>query len=57
MKRTVYLATDRETVLKGMRDRPGGHPDDYVLGERLAAEYFDHLEPPSADEGPLQVIR
>ncbi len=54
---TIYLATDRETVLARMRDRRGTHPDDYVLPEELAASHFDHFEPPTADEGPLTVLR
>lgn len=54
---TVYLATDRETVLARMRARRGSHPDDHVLTEELAAVYFDHFEPPTPDEGPLTVIR
>ena len=54
---TVYLATDRETVLDRMRTRRGSHADDYVLPEELAAQHFDHFEPPSADEGPLVVVR
>ena len=54
---TVYLATDRATVLSRVRTRRGAHPDDFVLTEDLAAEYFDHFEPPSPDEGPLEVIR
>jgi predicted kinase len=54
---TIYLATDRATVLDRLRSRAGGHPDDYVLPDELAAHYFDHFEPPTADEGPLLVIR
>ena len=54
---TVYLATDRATVLQRVRDRQGNHSDDYVLTEDLAAEYFDHFEAPSPDEGPLTVVR
>ena len=54
---TVYLATDRDTVLARMRTRRGSHPDDYVLPEELAAQHFDHFEPPTEDEGPLTVIR
>ncbi len=54
---TIYLATDRETVLSRMRARRGSHSDDYVLTEELVAEYFDHFEPPTPDEGPLTVIR
>jgi len=54
---TVYLATDRATVLERVRARRGSHPDDFVLTDGLAVEHFDHFEPPSADEGPLEVIR
>lgn len=53
---TVYLATDRATVLERVRARRGSHPDDVVLTEGLAAAYFDHFEVPTADEGPLTVI-
>lgn len=54
---TIYLATDRETVLGRLRTRRGSHSDDHVLTEELAARYFDHFEPPTADEGPVEVIR
>ena len=53
---TVYLATDRDTVLTRMRDRRGEHRDDYVLPDDLVARYFDHFEPPTAEEGPLTVV-
>jgi gluconate kinase len=53
---TVYLATDRDTVLARMRERRGEHSDDFVLPEALVAQYFDHFEPPTPEEGPLQVI-
>jgi predicted kinase len=46
---TIYLATDRETALSRLRARRGSHPDDFVLTEDLAAQYFDHFEPPSPD--------
>ena len=52
-----HLAIDRETVLNRVRARRGSHPDDFVLTEELAAQYFDHFEPPAPDEGPLTVIR
>ena len=54
---TVYLATDRETVLARLRARRAGHPDDHVLPEDLATQYFDHFEPPTPEEGPLEVVR
>lgn len=53
---TIYLATDREIVLERVRARRGSHPDDFVLTEALAAQYFDHSEPPTAEEGPLTVV-
>jgi predicted kinase len=54
---TVYLATDRDTVLERSRARRGSHPDDYVLDESTVARYFDHFEAPTPEEGPLTVIR
>ncbi len=54
---TVYLATDRDTVLARLRARRGGHGDDFALTEQLAAEYFDHFEVPTPQEGPLTVVR
>jgi predicted kinase len=54
---TIYLATDRETVLSRMRTRRGSHSDDFVLTEDVVALYFDHFEPPTPDEGPITVIR
>lgn len=53
---TVYLATARETVLERVQARRGRHPDDFMLTETLAAQYFDHFEPPTPAEGPLTVI-
>jgi predicted kinase len=54
---TIYLTTDRDTVLTRMKTRRGSHSDDFVLTEDLVAHYFDHFEPPTPDEGPLTVIR
>lgn len=54
---TVYLATDRETVLARIRARAGSHADDYALSPELAARYVDAFEPPTAEEGPLEVVR
>lgn len=54
---TIYLATPRDVALRRMRDRALAHGDDFRLSEDRAAEYFDHFEPPTADEGPLSVVR
>ncbi|HYH10854.1 MAG TPA: ATP-binding protein [Thermomicrobiales bacterium] len=54
---TVYLAVDRATVLRRVGERRGSHSDDYEIPEDLAAQYFDHFEAPTPDEGPLTVVR
>jgi hypothetical protein len=53
---TVYLATDRATVLRRVGDRVARGGDHFKLSEELAAFYFDHFEVPTAAEGPLTVI-
>lgn len=53
---TVYLATDRATVLQRIAARTAGDGDDFAISTELAAFYFDHFEPPTAEEGPLTVI-
>lgn len=53
---TIYVATPRAVALERMTSRGHEHADDYALPAALAAEYFDHFEPPTADEGPLIVL-
>ncbi|HEX4291796.1 MAG TPA: ATP-binding protein [Trebonia sp.] len=53
---TVYLATDRATVLKRISDRAAANGDDFQLSTEIAAEYFDHFEVPTEAEGPLTLI-
>ncbi|WP_199423336.1 AAA family ATPase [Actinotalea solisilvae] len=54
---TVYLATDRDTALSRVSARTGSHADDYALHPDLAAQYVEGFEPPTPDEGPLEVVR
>ncbi|RJF73613.1 ATP-binding protein [Deinococcus cavernae] len=54
---TISFATDRETILRRLQQRQGGHPDDFALPVELAMQYFDGFEVPTADEGPLTVVR
>lgn len=54
---TVYVATPREVALSRMRARANQDPNDVALSEATAAHYVDHFEPPTADEGPLTIIR
>jgi predicted kinase len=53
---TVYLATDRATVLSRIAARSARDGDDFAISVELAASYFDHFEVPTAAEGPLTVI-
>ena len=54
---TVYLATDRATVLQRISARAAHDGDDFKLSAELAAFYFDHFEAPATDEGPVTVIQ
>ena len=53
---TVYLATDRATVLQRVNARAARDGDDFALTAELAAFYFDHFEVPTEAEGPLTVL-
>jgi predicted kinase len=53
---TVYLATDRATVLNRVRARQAQDGDDIKLSAELAGFYFDHFEVPTSAEGPLTVV-
>jgi predicted kinase len=53
---TVYVATDRATVLQRVSARDARDGDDFKVSPELAAFYFDHFEAPTAAEGPLTVI-
>jgi predicted kinase len=54
---TVYIATSLETILSRVGNRQGSRADDWPLTEQTATEYFDRFEPPTPEEGPLEVIR
>lgn len=54
---TMYIATDLETIIRGLGTRQGRGPDDWPLTAYSAAEYFMKFEPPTLEEGPLEVIR
>jgi predicted kinase len=54
---TVYLATDRATVLQRVSARAARDGDDFKVSTELAAFYFDHFEAPTAAEGPLTVMQ
>ncbi|MFS0718458.1 ATP-binding protein [Arthrobacter sp. 1P04PC] len=53
---TIYVQTPREIALNRVRSRTTSHADDFKLSEDLATQYFDAFEPPTAEEGPLEVV-
>jgi hypothetical protein len=53
---TVYLATPRDVVLARMNAREWDAANEVGLADGVAAQYFDHFEVPTPDEGPLTVI-
>ena len=54
---TVYLATDRTTVLQRIAARAARDGDDFKISTELAAFYFDHFEVPTAAEGPVTIMK
>jgi predicted kinase len=54
---TVYIATSLQTILSRVGDRHGRRADDWPLTEQTATEYFERFEPPTPEEGPLEVVR
>ncbi|WP_284298792.1 AAA family ATPase [Homoserinibacter gongjuensis] len=54
---TVYIATSLETILSRVGNRHGRGADDWPLSEQTATEYFERFEPPTPEEGPLEVVR
>lgn len=54
--KTVYIATSLETILSRVGNRHGRQADDWPLTEQTAREYFARFEPPTAEEGPLEVV-
>lgn len=53
----VQVVAARETALARVQARSIGHSDDFRLAPDLAALYYDHFQPPTADEGPITVVR
>jgi predicted kinase len=54
---TVHIATGLPTILSRIGERHGRWADDWPLTEQEAREYFDRFEPPTPEEGPLEVVR
>lgn len=53
---TVYIATSLETILSRVGNRHGRQADDWPLTEQAARDFFERFEPPTLEEGPLEVV-
>lgn len=53
---TIYLATDRGTVLARVAERRADHADDFPVDLATAAAYVDGFEAPTPEEGPLTIV-
>ena len=53
---TIYLASDRETVLARVAERRAGHADDFQVDLDTAASYVDGFDAPTPEEGPLLLV-
>lgn len=53
---TVHVATSLATILSRVGARHGRGADDWPLTKESARDYFARFEPPTPDEGPLEVV-
>ncbi len=42
--------------MERIRKRNGNHQDDIILTEQTASAYYDHFQPPTAEEGEVIVV-
>ena len=51
-----YIKTPKEVCMERIRKRNGNHQDDIILTEQTASAYYDHFQPPTAEEGEVIVV-
>ncbi|GMA30082.1 AAA family ATPase [Litorihabitans aurantiacus] len=54
---TVYLEVPRPELERRLARRGGAGADDVALTPEQIREHLDTFEPPTADEGPLRIVR
>ncbi len=42
--------------MESIRKRNGNHQNDIILTEQTASTYYDHFQPPTAEEGEVIVV-
>lgn len=53
---TIHVATSLDVILSRIGNRHGRYADDWPLTEQTARDYYARFEPPTPDEGPLEVV-
>lgn len=51
-----YVKTPKEMAMQRLANRKGSHPHDIVLSKETASLYYDHFQPPTADEGEVITV-
>ena len=51
-----YIKTPKEVCMERIRKRKGNHQNDIILTEQTASTYYDHFQPPTAEEGEVIVV-
>ena len=46
----------KKVVMERIRKRKGNHQNDIILTEQTASTYYDHFQPPTAEEGEVIVV-
>ena len=54
--RVHFARNDLDTILSRVGNRHGKQADDWPLTEQTTTEYVERFEPPTPEEGPLDVI-
>lgn len=53
----IVIVTPKEIVLQRIHARKGKNPNDIMLDEQTAAQYYENFQPPTLDEGEITIIK
>lgn len=52
-----YIETPKEIIVERLRQRAGKHPNDIILSEETASQYYDQFQKPSLEEAEIIVVK
>lgn len=52
-----YIKVPKEIAMDRIRNRSGNHKDEIRLTEEMASLYYDHFQPPTAEEGEITEVK